>query len=477
MKKSTLIAALLVGAFLSGCGNSIDGSSGNSGTSVNAPVAGNFAFSALGNSQTVKGSNVGLLTGGTLNGAILLAVQSPTAKGGTVSALADGGYTYNAPLGVTGTDTFQYEIANAGGRSVGTVTVTLTGTGFFVNNQAAAGGTGTQAAPFQNLAQVQAAAAGVAGAEIVVFQGDGTSNGYNTPFSLGTNQQLHGFSSSATPVLTGPISFSSGNKLEDVRIFSTPGGVSAVNAVGASNGSINRVTIANSTSAGNCDNATGTWTISNSTVSNLTGFGFASSSSVGTLNWTVSNSTFNNLNPRACSVCEEPTGTASQNLTVTGCTFTNSVATFAGPSTIGTAVGLNVNNCTVSGGGVSLRGFDHFVQGTTAFTGILTGNNVTGCTGEGILMISSGTSTNRVKLASNRTLGNQLNRGTVVAAGTNSALCAVFQNNTSDTFELNQVAPATFSIEQLATFANRNTGAILTAGTITDVTLGTCGLP
>ena len=354
MKKSTLIAALLVGAFLSGCGNSIDGGGSNSGTSVNAPVAGNFAFSALGNSQTVKGSNEGLLTGGTQNGAILLAVQSPTARGGTVSALADGGYTYNAPLGVTGTDTFQYEIANAGGRSIGTVTVTLTGTGFFVNNQAAAGGTGTQAAPFQTLAQVQAAAAGVAGAEIVVFQGNGTSTGYNTPFSLGTNQTLRGFSSSATPVLTGPISFSSGNKLEDVRIFATPGGVSAVNAVGASNGNINRVTIANSTSAGNLTDASGTFTISNSAASNLGSFGFASLSTVGTLNWTVSNSSFSNTTQ--CAVCEQPSSTASQNLTVTGSSITNRDGIASSSNTAGTVVGLNVNNCTVNGGGLATRG-------------------------------------------------------------------------------------------------------------------------
>jgi hypothetical protein len=477
MKKSTLIAALLVGAFLSGCGNSIDGGGGNSGTTVNAPVAGNFAFSALGNSQTVKGSNDGLLTGGTQNGAILLAVQSPTARGGTVSALADGGYTYNAPLGVTGTDTFQYEIANAGGRSIGTVTVTLTGTGFFVNNQAAAGGTGTQAAPFQNLAQVQAAAAGVAGAEIVVFQGNGTSTGYNTPFSLGTNQTLRGFSSSATPVLTGPISFSSGNKLEDVRIFATPGGVSAVNAVGASNGNINRVTIANSTSAGNCDNATGTLTISNSTVSNLTGFGFASSSSVGTLSWTVSNSTFSNLNPNVCSVCEQPTGTASQNLTVTGCTFTNSVATFAGPSTTGTAVGLNVNNCTVNGGGVAFRGFDHLIQGTTVFTGILTGNNVTGCTAEGILVGATGNSVSRVKLATNRTLGNAANVGTSIGINGAANVCAVLQGNTSDAFTFTQNPGSTLSVEQFATLSTRNTGTTLSLGTILDVALGACGLP
>jgi hypothetical protein len=476
MKKSTLIAALLVGAFLSGCGNTLDGG-GNSGTTVNAPVAGNFAFSALGNSQTVKGSNEGLLTGGTQNGAILLAVQSPTTRGGTVSALADGGYTYNAPLGVTGTDTFQYEIANAGGRSIGTVTVTLTGTGFFVNNQAAAGGTGTQAAPFQTLAQVQAAAAGVAGAEIVVFQGNGTSTGYNTAFSLGTNQTLRGFSSSATPVLTGPISFSSGNKLEDVRIFATPGGVSAVNAVGASNGNINRVTIANSTSAGNLTNATGTFTISNSATSNLAGFGFGTDSTVGTLSWSVTNSSFTNTT--TCSVCEQLSGPASQNLTISGCTFTGGAgdAIFANPTTTGTATGLTVSNCTVSGNSSGLRGIDVTAQGTSVFTGILTTNNVTGCTGEGILVSVSGNSNNRVKLASNRTLGNQVNRGTVVTSGSNSVLCAVFQNNISDTFLLNGLAPSSYSLEQFATFATRNTGTLSVFGTIVDVALGTCGLP
>ena len=475
MKKTTLIAALLVGAFLSGCGN-IDGSSGSgSSSSVDAPIAANFSFSALGNSQTVKGSNNGLLTGGTLNGAILLAVQSPTQRGGTVSALADGGYTYNAPLGVTGTDTFQYEIANSGGRSVGTVTVTLTGTGFFVNNQAAAGGTGTQAAPFQTLAQVQAAAAGVAGAEIVVFQGDGTSNGYNTPFSLGTNQQLHGFSSSATPVLTGPISFTSGNKLEDVRIFATPGGVSAVNAVGASNGNINRVTIANSTSAGNLTDATGTWTVSNSAASNHTGFAFASLSTVGSLNWSVTNSSFTNITS-VCSICEQPSAAASQNLTVSGSSFTNASGVVAAANTTGTAVGLNFTNCTVSGGGIGFRGASITSQGTSAFTGIITGNNITGCQGEGLLVISSGNSTNRLKLDSNRLLGNQPNRGLNFIAGSNVSTCAIINNNTSDLFILDG-SGALFGVEQFSTFGTRNIGTLSTLGTITDVAAGSCGLP
>ena len=474
MKKTTLIAALLVGAFLSGCGN-IDGSSGSgSSSSVDAPIAANFSFSALGNSQTVTGSNNGLLTGGTLNGAILLAVQSPTQRGGTVSALADGGYTYNAPLGVTGTDTFQYEIANAGGRSVGTVTVTLTGTGFFVNNQAAAGGTGTQAAPFQNLAQVQAAAAGVAGAEIVVFQGNGTSNGYNTPFSLGTNQTLRGFSSSATPVLTGPISFTSGNKLQDVRIFATPGAASAINAVGASNGSINRVTIANSTSAGNLTDATGTFAISNSTVSNQGSFGFASLSTVGSLNWSVSNSSFANVT--LCSTCEQPSGAASQNATISGCSLTNSGAFGAVANTTGTPVGLTISNCTMSGGGVAARGIDIAVQGTTAFTGILTGNNVTGCTNEGLQLGTSDNASSRFKVDSNRLLGNGGQGGFNLFTSVNGTACSVINNNTSDKFILTQ-AGGPVGVEVFGTFSTRNTGTLTTFGTITTLTAGNCGLP
>ncbi len=477
MKKTTLIAALLVGAFLSGCGN-IDGSSGSgSSSSVDAPIAANFSFSALGNSQTVTGSNNGLLTGGTLNGAILLAVQSPTQRGGTVSALADGGYTYNAPLGVTGTDTFQYEIANAGGRSVGTVTVTLTGTGFFVNNQAAAGGTGTQAAPFQTLAQVQAAAAGVAGAEIVVFQGDGTSNGYNTPFSLGTNQQLHGFSSSATPVLTGPISFSSGNKLEDVRIFATPGAASAVNAVGASNGSINRVTIANSTSAGNLTNASGTFAITNSATSNLAGFGFGTDSTVGTLSWSVTNSSFTNTT--TCSVCEQLSGPASQNLTISSCTFTGGAgdAIFASPTTTGTATGLTVSNCTVSGAGTGFRGIDIAVKGASTFTGIITGNNITGCTSEGILVGGIGTSSTRAKFSSNRTTGNAPGSDFSVGCVESAVLCFAYTNNIATQYGFSQNPGTTLNVEQFATFGTRNTGAINALGTITDVVAGFCGLP
>ena len=481
-KHLAIATSLLSGLLVAGCGDSdsgipFGGDTGNTPNNpITAPTAGNIAFSVLGSSSTTATAANGILSVGNPNTATVVNVQSPTARGGTITANADGSFTYNAPALGNTTDTFSYTIQNAGGNSTGTATVTLLGRGFFVNNQAAAGGSGTQQAPFQTLAQVQAAATGVNGAEIVVFQGDGTNTGYNTPIVLGTNQTLRGFSQAATPLLTGPVSFSSGNRLEDVRISGTPGTASAVNAVGASNGIVNRVAISNCTSAGNLTDATGTFAISNGSTQNLASFGFASLSTVGNLTWSITNSTFSN-SITVCTICEQPSGTASQNITVSGCTFTTAEGIVTRANTTGTAVGLTVNNCTVNGGGTALRGIDVLTQGTTGFTALLTNNNITGCTGEGILVGVDANSTARVKIDSNRTTGNRVNRGLTIGTSGAGNFCGVVQNNTSDQFTFNQNDPSVLGIEQFATFTTRNNGLVVTSGNITSLAVGACGLP
>ncbi len=430
----------------------------------------------LGGSATTATAANGILSVGNPNTATVVNVQSPTTRGGTITANADGSFTYNAPALGNTTDTFSYTIQNAGGSATGTATVTLLGRGFFVNNQAAPGGTGTQQAPFQNLAQVQAAAAGVNGAEIVVFQGDGTNNGYNTAFALGANQTLRGFSQDATPLLTGPVTFSSGNRLEDVRISGTPGAASAVNAVGATNGIINRVAISNCTSAGNLTDATGTFTISNGSVQNTAAQGYIALSTTGSLNWSVNNSSFNNVT--LCSVCESPSGTAAQNMTVAGCSFGSGTSVIlANMNTNGTAVGLNVGNCSVNGGSAAFRGLEVSVQGNTAFTGLITNNNITGCTGEGILITGSGNSTSRAKFDRNRTLGNQPTFDFSVGVNNNAVLCLVYQNNTAIEYGFAQNPGSTINVESFASFGTRNVGSISILGTLNDVLAGFCGLP
>lgn len=475
---SLLSSLLLVGCSDSDSGIPFGGNTGNTPNNpITAPTAGNIAFSVLGSSSTTATAANGILSVGNPNTATVVNVQSPTTRGGTITANADGSFTYNAPALGNTTDTFSYTIQNAGGNSTGTATVTLLGRGFFVNNQAAAGGTGTQQAPFQNLAQVQAAAAGVNGAEIVVFQGDGTNNGYNTAFVLGANQTLRGFSQAATPLLTGPVSFSSGNRLEDVRVSGTPGIASAVNAVGASNGIINRVAISNCTSAGNLTDTTGTFTFSNSSVQNTGNQGFVATATLGNLTCSFSNNTYSNVT--SCAICLAPQANAGQNVTVSGSVFSGvGSPILLSSTTSGTAVGLTVNNCTVNGSGTALRGIDVSVQGSTAFTGLLTSNNITGCTNEGILVLTGGNSTSRIKFDSNRTLGNQANRGIVAGSTGNSTICQVYQNNISDQFTFNRVLPSTQQVELFATFTARNTGVILNPGSaVIDVAAGFCGLP
>jgi trimeric autotransporter adhesin len=480
INKIAIGASLLSALFVAGCGDSDSGvpfgsdSGSNPNNPITAPTAGNIAFSVLGGSATTATAANGILSVGNPNTATVVNVQNPTTRGGTITANADGSFTYNAPALGNTTDTFSYTIQNAGGSATGTATVTLLGRGFFVNNQAAAGGTGTQQAPFQNLAQVQAAAAGVNGAEIVVFQGDGTNNGYNTAFALGANQTLRGFSQSATPLLTGPVTFSSGNRLEDVRISGTPGAASAVNAVGASNGIINRVAISNCTSAGNLTDATGTWTISNDSVQNTLNQGFVATANSGNLVWSISNNTFSNIT--TCAVCLAPQGTSAQNVTVVSSSFNavgSPVLTVA--NTNGTNVGLTVNNCTVNGGGTALRGIDITTQGTTAFTALLTSNNITGCTAEGILVGVEDNSSARIKIDGNRALGNIATRSINLGVSSGN-LCAVITNNTADRFSFGQFG-GTLGIEAFATFGTRNTGAFGTAGTIADLVVGSCNLP
>lgn len=475
--QSKISTTLLTLAFLaiSGC-NTDTGITAvnNNPIVVAAPIAANLNLTGLGGAITQRTAANGLLSVGTPNGASAnAAVNLATALGGRVTINNDGSFSYQAPLTGNTNDSFQYTLTNSGGSSTATVTIALGAQAFFVKNDVAASGNGQQTTPFKTLAEATTAATGVNGAEIVVFQGDGTS--YPGTVNLGTSQVLRGFSQSATPLLAGPIVLSTGNRLEDLRINGTTG--SAINATAASNGNLNRLSISNATSAGNLTGATGTWSIANSAMSNLGSFGFASLSSSGNLTWSVSNSSFSN-STTFCQICEQPSGTAVQNLTVQNCALNSAEGIVVRANTTATNVGLTVTNCTVNGANTALRGIDIDVRGTATFTGLLTNNNITACTDFGIQATAgTGSSSVRLKLSGNRTLGNAPNSGVGLGTNGNVNLCAVFQNNVSDAFAFNQNVPSLLGIELFATFASRNTGTVQALGNITDLVSGACGLP
>ncbi|MCW5870603.1 MAG: hypothetical protein KIS61_25325 [Candidatus Eremiobacteraeota bacterium] len=476
VKAITLSAAMLV----MGCGS--DDSTFNYGffpsptssPTINPPVAVADSFSTLGNS-VFTGS---VVANDTVNGATVTAFQNPSNSGGTVAVTAAGQLTYTPPANAANiVDTFTYTLVNSAGSSTATVTINVQARGFFVKNDVAVTGTGSQTNPFKTLAEAVTAATGVNGAQIVVFRGDGTSTGLNTPVNLGTNQGIQGQDQANPPLLTGPVILTTGNLVQDLRFGSAS---TAINATNASGGTINRVAVNGASNKGVAllGTASGTWSISNSNFSSVANGTIDAITASGSLVLTVSNCTFasNGLG----SVFSNPTGTAAHNVTVQN---SNSSGTPAGRIDLELAAntsgvtGFSLTNNTVTGGGTTQNGISVLTQGTTQLTSRMLNNTVSGCTNEGLFVSITGGSSAKARFEGNRTTGNLANNGWLNASSTTGALQAIYTNNTSDRFNLNG-GGANFQVEQLANFntTSGNTGTLNASG-VQDAPAGTLGIP
>lgn len=471
----TLTAAMLA----VGCGS--DDESFNfanfvTGNPAQAPIAVADTFSVLGN---------GVLTGfvtanDTINSATVTSFQNTGNSGGTVVINSIGQLTYTPPAGQTNiVDTFTYTLSNSVGNSTATVTVNVGARGFFVKNDVAVTGTGTQSNPFKTLAEAVAAANGVVGAQIVLFRGDGSNTGLNTGFTLGTNQGISSLDPANTANITGPINVTTGNTIKDLRIIGTVG--SAVNGTNSSGGSLTNVLIDGATVRGvSLTNSTGTFTVSNSTIRNTVSHGIVASADTGSLVWSVNSSTFANVTGQ--DVFSNTSTSASQNVTVAGSSSTGGTLQFlfVDANTSG-PVGVNLSNNTVVGSGSKARGLSINTHSATALSAIVSNNNVTGCIADGMTIFAEDSSRVKARFSGNRTLGNQINRGlsVVTSSGGGISFGGVFVNNVSDQFVLIQNGTSIFAVENLSQFntASNNTGTLNQTGTIQDAASGSLGIP
>jgi len=181
--------------------------------SVNAsPIATNDAYSVLGNvSISIPDGASDLLAndvdpnGNTLT--ITVAPTTSTAGGNLAINTTTGAFTYNPPAGFEGTDTFTYTVSDGTATNQATVTLTVSGMIFFVNNSAAdctsrAAGCGRLSNPYSSLAAFQAENNGgsgglnpSAGDNIFIFTGGAS---YDASLTLLNNQKLIGQGASAT---------------------------------------------------------------------------------------------------------------------------------------------------------------------------------------------------------------------------------------------------------------------------------------
>jgi VCBS repeat-containing protein len=195
----------------------------------------------------------------------ITAFDAVSAHGGNVTLVTSGAnigqLTYNPPVGYTGPDSFTYTISNAAGSSTGTVSFTVSGLIWFINNGASAGD-GRLSSPLNSLAAFQAindgaAGHGAANHNIFLYE-SGTS--YTGPVTLLAGQKLIGQDATNTIAnITGL----------------TPGASSAtLPATNSADATIVRITSSGNTVTLGTNNAVEGLTLGNSTGTALTGTSF-----------------------------------------------------------------------------------------------------------------------------------------------------------------------------------------------------------
>lgn len=130
---------------------------------------------------------------------------TPTVAGGTVTIAADGTFSYTSPAGFAGpSDSFTYTISDAGGLTgSGTVTLSVAGLVWFIDRDAPPGGTGTQASPFDEIADVNGPGGGGdpdAANHIIYLHDRAAPIDYVLGLELEPGQQLVG---SGVPLVVG----------------------------------------------------------------------------------------------------------------------------------------------------------------------------------------------------------------------------------------------------------------------------------
>ena len=150
------------------------------------PTVGNKSATAHTNMPISFNAANGLLNGATdpdngINGCsttlsvVNISATSP-AGGSAVLDNADGSFTFSPPPGVTGPVTFTYQVQDNGCPGIATsaaatVTVTVSGPTIWFVDDSVAGGNGTLGAPFQTLAQADAAIGAATAHRIFVYTG------------------------------------------------------------------------------------------------------------------------------------------------------------------------------------------------------------------------------------------------------------------------------------------------------------------
>jgi VCBS repeat-containing protein len=344
-----------------------------------APVAGDDSYSGVGNTTLVVGNTIPAgRAGKSLTGSIedndvdpdtpagnlsITAGTRATTLGGSATVDADGTFTYTPPTSTTSaSDTFTYTVTDGTASDTGTVTIALSGRVWYVDNTATAGGTGRSSDPFDTLAEGTSAAG--SGGTVYVHQGSGTT-GQNAGATLAANERLLGAgvdlvvggdtlydgSIAQRPSIGNAggagVTLASGSTVQGLAISGT-GGAAISGGSGVAGSTIADVALAGNAGGLSLTSTSGTFTISDTTISTSGGTGLTATSA-GTVNFTSAGTI-------------SVTTSGARALIITGTALSG---TIDGATTTGSATGgVTLQNTT---GSIALGGLSLAATGGTGF--------------------------------------------------------------------------------------------------------------
>ena len=487
--KTKLALGTLVGSLLlSGCSDDNNNGGIIGGPFLVAPTAVNDAYSSRGNAQITPAASVGVLANDTPNTGVISAHTAP--GHGTLVLNADGSFTYTPTSGFQGTDTFTYTLTNSSGSSTATVTLTISGIAYYVNNQAAAGGDGSQAHPFQTLSTATTAVSGINGAMIFVFRGDGTSTGLDTAVALGQNQTLSGLNETAgKPVLSGLVTLGTNSTVNGLTLNSASG--DAIKATNVGSVTLTNLTVSNVTSNGlSATNISGSCTFSGLTFTNIGKEGIDLSLNSVNVNVTASNITATNTGLTATAgltgnfCLANITGTTVFNSTWNQLSLTN-----IGLSSVGSGfewVATDASNTTVNVTNSMVNNAQGFGVGLEALnnshiTSVVNALNVTNCASQGVAFQAYDSGQLLARVSNSRLLGNFSSLAAQDNSGSSSNPATVglrIVGNIGDTYDFAQANNAALKVENFTGLSTDNTGTSnVMTGSVTNAPIGSLGIP
>lgn len=216
-------------------------------------------------------------------GALTVTGTLGVSAGASVNMNADGTFTYTPPVGISGTDRFDYTVSNGVASSTGTVNINMNSRVWYIDNSFVGSGDGRSSSPFQSLAAFSvvngsppSSSNPVAGDTVFVEQGSGD---YPGGIVLLADQSLIGngvtliegpliIPAVARPTFSTGIVIDSGNTIRGLNITATANdGIVGNNGGGTT--TVDQVDIILSGAGSGIDltNQSGSFTFSNGLIS------------------------------------------------------------------------------------------------------------------------------------------------------------------------------------------------------------------